>query len=285
MSTETVYILNNGAKGIEEDRLAYQHGVLLDTTKTIIPNNIAEHLASLGRPPAIADIGTGTAIWLQDLAPLLSPDSRLDGYDYDTTKFPEASELPDNVKLTFADFFKPFPTELLGTYDFVHIRLLMYALKAEQWKAVATNLRTLLRPGGFLMWDELGYPTWQCLPMTEPFLKWLGTDMRYGISVGRDIKSPLGLRGQLERLGFTQCTQQEFSTYSEPAEFYKRAGHLLLNVGFQALNGILAAGGFEWVQSSSEIDDLFSALRKDVDDGAVSLGFVVYWIVGRKPEE
>lgn len=183
---QSPYTLNSGQKGIEEGRLDFQHHVFLkQTDNKLIPESVAAHLSSLHRPVAVADVGTGTGIWIQHLAAQLPPTSRLDGYDFDTSKFSDASKIPGNVKLAFADAMKPFPQEILGIYDLVHVRCLMFALRSHEWEIVAANLRTLLQPGGYLFWEELGYPTWVCLPMTETFSKWITTDVRYAASVGR----------------------------------------------------------------------------------------------------
>jgi SAM-dependent methyltransferase len=188
MATEhSIYTLNSGTKNVEEHRLNRQHKLFKKMTHGLLPTIISECLSTLGRPPTIADVGTGTGNWLRDLACTLPPTSRLDGYDLDTTKFPEGTELPTNVKLSRGDVLKPFPAELSGMYDLVHVRLLMYALKADEWEQAVSHMRTLLRPGGYLMWEDTGYTSWQCLPMTEDFMKVISTDVRYAISLGRDI--------------------------------------------------------------------------------------------------
>lgn len=187
MAESRIYTLNDGESAVEANRLTYQHAGSLILTKTLLPSSIQSYLTSLTSPPAVADIGTGTGIWLRDLAPELPSDARLDGYDVDQSKFIPSKDLPPNIKLSFGDILEPFPPEFLGKYDLVHARLLMFALKADQWLPAAANLRTLLKPNGYLMWDESGYPSWTCIPMTETFQKWIGTDARYAKSVGRDI--------------------------------------------------------------------------------------------------
>lgn len=48
-----------------------------------------------------------------------------------------------------------FPKEYLEAFDFVQIRYLVAALFAEDdWKAVAQNIKTLLKPGGTSQWIE-----------------------------------------------------------------------------------------------------------------------------------
>ncbi|KAM0560105.1 hypothetical protein ACHAPJ_004065 [Fusarium lateritium] len=187
MAETRIYTLNNGEKGVEENRLSYQHNAFRKLTKTLIPANIKSHLESLDRAPTVADVGTGTGIWLRDFAPELSGDARLDGYDIDGSKFLPPGDLPSNVKLDFGDVFEPFPQELIGQYDLVHVRLLMVALKTDEWEPAARNLRTLLRPGGYILWDETGFTMFNATPITEAYQKWISTDVRYALSVGRDV--------------------------------------------------------------------------------------------------
>ncbi|KAL5603990.1 hypothetical protein FOVSG1_006740 [Fusarium oxysporum f. sp. vasinfectum] len=187
MTESGIYTLDYGESAAEANRLTYQHAGSLILTKTLLPSSIRSYLSSLTSPLAVADIGTGTGVWLCDLAPELPSDAHLDGYDVDQSKFLSPQDLPPNVKLSFGNILDPFPPELLGKYDLVHVRLLMFALKADQWLPTAANLRTLLKPDGYLMWDETGYPSWTCIPMTQTFQKWIGTDARYAKSVGRDV--------------------------------------------------------------------------------------------------
>jgi hypothetical protein len=187
MTRAHIYTLNSGKKGVEEHRLDYQHITWLLLTKTLIPDNIKSYLNSLGRPPAVADVGTGTGVWLRDFAPEAHQDSRLDGFDMDGSKFFSTDDLPSNVKLSLWNVFEPVPEGLVGQYDLVHVRLLMVALKAGDWVPVARNLQSLLRPGGYILWDETGFTKFNATPITEAYQKWISTDVRYGLSVGRDV--------------------------------------------------------------------------------------------------
>jgi SAM-dependent methyltransferase len=186
--TSTIYTYDLGPTPVEVDRLEFQHrAVFKPLTDGLLPTNIRQYLASLGRAPAVADIATGTGVWLSDLATELPSDARLDGYDIEPAKFPDVSQLPPNVKLSGCDVLVPFPESLHGQYDLVHVRLLITALNVEQWPTVAANLRSLLRPGGYLFWAESGYPSISCLPMTEHFQKLINAEVRYAAAVGRDI--------------------------------------------------------------------------------------------------
>lgn len=184
----SAYTLNNGRKGVEERRLDSQHTVFKTMTDgALLPRHISEHLSAL-ETPAIADVATGTGIWLRHLALELPTSAELHGYDFDISKFPNSDELPANLTLQFADALEQFPDAVLYKYDLVHVRLMMYALKADDWEVVAANLRKLLKPGGWLMWEELSYTSWTCLPMSRSFSEWISREVRFAAAVGRDIR-------------------------------------------------------------------------------------------------
>lgn len=44
-----------------------------------------------------------------------------------------------------------------GKYDVVHLRLLITAMLPEEWEPAVRNVLTLLKPGGFLQWDECDF--------------------------------------------------------------------------------------------------------------------------------
>ena len=102
----------------------------------------------------IADIATGTAIWLIDLARSLL-DSHLDGFDISLEQCPPPHWLPGSVSVTQWDVFSPVPPILKGQYDVVHIRLALLVVRGNDPRPILRNVLELLKPGGYLQWDEL----------------------------------------------------------------------------------------------------------------------------------
>ncbi|KAJ5779110.1 hypothetical protein N7457_006830 [Penicillium paradoxum] len=107
--------------------------------------------------PAIADIGTGTAIWLLDVAQSL-PTATLDGYDIDLSNTPPIQWLPKRLTLNHWDLFDSVPKHLLGKYDIVHLRLLILVVQNSDPVPIIQNVTRLLKPGGYIQWDDLNYP-------------------------------------------------------------------------------------------------------------------------------
>ena len=47
---------------------------------------------------------------------------------------------------------------MVGAYDVVHVRLLVLVVENGDPRSILRNLIKLLRPGGYLQWDELDHP-------------------------------------------------------------------------------------------------------------------------------
>ncbi|KAJ8132750.1 hypothetical protein O1611_g874 [Lasiodiplodia mahajangana] len=112
--------------------------------------------ASLPANPRIADIGTGTGRFLLRLHPSY-PSAVLDGSDISAALYPPQDTLPSNVSLTVLDAKQPLPEDLHGQYDLVHVRLLVAAMLPDDWDKVVRNLVLLLKPGGYLQWEECSF--------------------------------------------------------------------------------------------------------------------------------
>uniref|UniRef100_A0A1Y1KBW6 Methyltransferase domain-containing protein n=1 Tax=Photinus pyralis TaxID=7054 RepID=A0A1Y1KBW6_PHOPY len=102
----------------------------------------------------IAEIGTGTGIWLLDLASQLPSTVVLDGFDISDGQFPHESNLPSNVKLSIMDSFDQVPPELVGKYDVVHLRFWVCIVRGNNVEKLIHHAKALLKPGGWIQWEE-----------------------------------------------------------------------------------------------------------------------------------
>jgi len=82
-------------------------------------------------------------------------EAQLDGLDYNLEQAPHQAWLPQNVQLRHWNVFEDPPEQLLGKYDYVHTRLLVLVVEAKDPRPIIRNLFKLLKPGGYLQWDEL----------------------------------------------------------------------------------------------------------------------------------
>lgn len=141
------YLLNRDTE--ESQRLNDQHDVWVQNLGYNINPRIASELPN---DAVVADIATGTGIWLLDVAKDY-PTWDLHGFDISDAQlqYKESS----NLHFQFADIKQPFPMELHGKFHLVHVRLLIFAIRASDWKPCVANLKTLLKPGGWIQWDEI----------------------------------------------------------------------------------------------------------------------------------
>lgn len=103
--------------------------------------------------PAIADVGTGTGLFLSQIAQQF-PTATLCGFDISSELFPATGALPTNMELKVMDVKRPPPIAKRNRFDLVHVRLLTAAMTASDWEMAVPNIVLLLKPGGALQWEE-----------------------------------------------------------------------------------------------------------------------------------
>ncbi|KAI9707966.1 MAG: hypothetical protein M1820_004385 [Bogoriella megaspora] len=103
----------------------------------------------------IADIACGNCLWLLD-----SRNSTTDafqatwtGFDISDAQFPKEALLPSNVFLRTLDIYD-VPSDLHGKFDLIHLRMLGFGVRDSDPIPVLRTLLALLKPGGWLQWDE-----------------------------------------------------------------------------------------------------------------------------------
>ena len=102
---------------------------------------------------SVADVGTGTGIWLQELAATNTLESdeifggkpnggvEYVGFDISAAQFPsEGSMVEGDIKFVVHDAAKSFPVRYHGKFDLVNVRLLSYAIKAAELQSVVENV-------------------------------------------------------------------------------------------------------------------------------------------------
>ncbi|KAI9458376.1 S-adenosyl-L-methionine-dependent methyltransferase [Lactarius psammicola] len=143
------YMLNGNNSEVSRLKTQYFH------FKTVFGPNTVPPVVNTTRINKVIDVATGTGAWALDL--LSQPDVRdrdlqVFACDISTSKFPQAYE-PDVDKIIFFqhDVTKPFPDEMLGTFDLVNMNYLVFALTVQGWKLALQNMRDLLKPGGHLI--------------------------------------------------------------------------------------------------------------------------------------
>ena len=119
---------------------------------------------------SFADVATGTGIWLQDLRNRLRESStyagdgssattkeveagetkrktEFVGFDISSAQFPPEGdkEAREGIEYVVHDMTKPFTAEYRERFDFVHVRFVGFALKAEDLSRGVENVCSLIR--------------------------------------------------------------------------------------------------------------------------------------------
>ncbi|KAG4259006.1 hypothetical protein FPRO03_13228 [Fusarium proliferatum] len=102
----------------------------------------------------VAEVGTGTGIWLFDLAQELPDTVCLHGYDISASQFPSKELWPLNVNMCVMDSLQDPPDSLLEKYDVVHLRMWASNLRTKDVKTLICSVSKLLKPGGYIQWEE-----------------------------------------------------------------------------------------------------------------------------------
>lgn len=146
------YILNRDRSHAAACRLNLQFYLWKDALQFNIHPSVLPSLAETRA--VVADVAAGSGIWLIDVSRQL-PNAQLDGFDYDLRQAPHEKWLPSNVTMRHWNLFDEVPDDLVGKYDYVHTRLLVLVVESKNPRPIIRNLRKLLKPGGYLQWDEL----------------------------------------------------------------------------------------------------------------------------------
>ncbi|KAK8002568.1 alcohol dehydrogenase [Apiospora arundinis] len=107
----------------------------------------------------VADVGTGTAIWLFDAQDQLPEGTQLDGFDISFDAAPPTEVLPSNVRFQHWNVKEAVPDGLVGAFDVVHLRFFAFVLLNDEIPAVISRLFQMLKPGGYIQWDEADLET------------------------------------------------------------------------------------------------------------------------------
>lgn len=137
---------------IDFNRLNLQHHLWKDIFGYSLSPRIPRDRKSL----KIADVGTGTGVWLLDVHSQLdsSAETELVGFDTDITQVGPKEWLPKNLSLRQWSVFDDVPEDLVGTFDIVNVRLIVFVIE-EDPVPVLRHLLKLLKPGGYLQWCEI----------------------------------------------------------------------------------------------------------------------------------
>ncbi|KAI1203573.1 S-adenosyl-L-methionine-dependent methyltransferase [Nemania serpens] len=181
MSTEPDYILTRDY--IDNNRINLQHYQWVELFGYHLHPQIPVNAASL----CVADVATGTGIWLTDLSTRLPATTQLDGLDISLKATPPAEWLPPNVTFHLWDIREAVPETFVEKWDVVHVRLLSFVLRDDEIPSVLQNLTRLIKPGGYLQWAEPDVASFR-IEKTRPGNSTEALDRLLTVSQGQDSR-------------------------------------------------------------------------------------------------
>ncbi|KAI1178722.1 hypothetical protein F4777DRAFT_536530 [Nemania sp. FL0916] len=165
----------------------------------------------------VADVATGNGIWLHDFAGTKPTSAELHGFDISLDQAGPKAWLPINVRMHVWNIFEPPPPQFLGYFDVVHVRLITVVIKNNDPLPVLANLTKLLKPGGYLQWDEVD--TIGCYIKTVP-----GKSGEHLTKLNSQLKGHDTWKHQLEQLmssnGYCDTSLYTYETGLGMARFW-----------------------------------------------------------------
>ncbi|KAM0818339.1 putative methyltransferase protein [Seiridium cardinale] len=262
--SDTKYLLNRDAK--ESARLIEQHEWL----KALLGCTVHPAISTSKPALRIADVATGTAIWLLDLAQTLPPDAQLYGFDISAAQFPAAEARPSNVSLHEHNVTEPFPEEYQGSFDIVAVRLITAGLRGDDWDAAVRNVSSLLKPGGYLQWIE---PVHSSLQVFNSKIGAPNSATREAVGYFLEAykktlyPGPLQLPGLCQRYELEDIALEVFPTDHFPDfEKVRNQGKAFLSGALTAMLPFIVKDGTNDV-TKEHVDDVVKRSMEELDGG------------------
>lgn len=161
-------------------RLTAQHYLWKDTLGYLAHPSIP----ALATDLKVADVATGNGIWLHDFARDKPASIELHGFDISLDQVGPSPWLPANIRMHIWNIFEEPPAQFVGYFDIVHVRLITVVIKQNDPRPALKNLWKLLKPGGYLQWDEVD--TIGCSIKTVPLTTAENLDALFAQLKGRD---------------------------------------------------------------------------------------------------
>ncbi|KAJ3030550.1 hypothetical protein HDV00_008856 [Rhizophlyctis rosea] len=147
VASDKLYILPNDDE--EMDRLHLQHYIMQLLFKGNFSSPVKQLLSQPGRK--VLDLGCGSGIWAFETATAF-PTCHVTGFDLSPVQ--PSTVKPQNVDFMVGDLTKlplPFPD---ASFDFVDMRFLIFAFRADFWPTIIQEIVRVVKPGGYVEFLE-----------------------------------------------------------------------------------------------------------------------------------
>lgn len=149
------YLLDRG--GLASTRLSLQHYAFKRYQGWLLHPDVRASIPDQ-KGLRIADLATGNAIWALEIAEEY-PDAEVVGTDISDAQYPPRMAWPSNLKLELGNLFEPVPEKYQNYFDVVHVRIIVAAIYNMDKDLLLRNILAMVKPGGYIQWDELIEPT------------------------------------------------------------------------------------------------------------------------------
>ncbi|KAJ3036421.1 hypothetical protein HDV00_002745 [Rhizophlyctis rosea] len=190
VQSEKLYVLPNDDE--EMDRLHLQHYMI----RLLWKGNFSAPVEVVlrGEGSRCLDLGCGSGIWCMEMATDF-PTIHFTGLDMSPVQ-------PGNIKPRNVDFMTGDLTKLPlpfgdGTFDFVHMRLLLLGLRAEFWPTLIAEVVRITKPGG---WVEFMEPRGIALEGRTKTMNLMGLALQAAASRGIDLDIANHLKPHLQAI-------------------------------------------------------------------------------------
>lgn len=199
------------------------------------------------------------------------------GSDIEPALFPK--EHPDNMQFHIASALK-LPSEWSDTFTLVHQRLMLGSITKDEWVSDLEELHRVLAPGGWVQLCEMG--GWPEGPITDRIRKPLQ-------AMWDKIDIFIGVAGHLPKMlaeaGFVDVHVEErvIPTGKWAGQDGIEGREDLIGIWKGMKIPVLNGGGFGYIRSEEEYDNLLEAVAKEWDDNPGSSAKIIT-VYAQKPK-
>lgn len=255
----------------EINRLDFQHYMLRHALR-------GNYAAPVRKPASILDVGSGTGRWAMEVAQFF-PNANVVGTDLvepkaDAMAWSGLGERPDNYTFVQGNVLErlPYPD---NSFDFVHMRLLLFAIAAEKWPGVARELVRVTRPGGWVESVETG-PQQNGGPAMDTLVQWITeASVRRGVDplLGPRVASFFGEAGLVSMV--------KHDVHLPVGRYGGRLGNMAAVDVFGVVTGVKPLVAAQGIADEQTYGTMVEQARADLDHYQCTLPFYIAY--GQKP--
>ncbi|KUJ14736.1 uncharacterized protein LY89DRAFT_735813 [Mollisia scopiformis] len=240
----------------ESSRLNFQHTIALKVSQ----GHLIHPSIDISSLKAVADIGTGTGIWLEDLQQQVHSQTRLDGFDISAAQFPSASKCTYQVH----NILEPFAPEYHGLYDLVHIR-------------------NMVESGGYLQWEDFDFERIVTTGAASPtHAELISLTCSFFTGLGMSLNCSIRVEETMKQAGLADAIREQRNSYWDKSLDSDTKNWCWQSFGGFIPKAVLWSGKAKDEETAERmINEKLQVLGKEYQSGAVP-NFAQRVIVGRK---